>query len=149
MGIWGRLGNVVKSYLNDSGSEVFKKSGSDSRSGPAWKTRDSDLDAAFEELDDFLNCGSQGSGEAGRSQAKQSPAAEQVVQEEVRKDFAELGLSPDASAAECKAAYKKLLKLHHPDRHAADSEATRKATEKPARINAAYNRLQEWQKKSP
>jgi curved DNA-binding protein CbpA len=45
---------------------------------------------------------------------------------------------------ECKAAYKKLLKLHHPDRHAGHTGNMKKATEKSARINAAYDRIEKW-----
>ncbi|MDR0568327.1 MAG: J domain-containing protein [Spirochaetaceae bacterium] len=62
----------------------------------------------------------------------------------MKRDFAELGLSPGASQEECKAAYKKLLKIHHPDRHAGHSENMRKATEKSARINTAFDRIEHW-----
>ncbi|MCL2373945.1 MAG: DnaJ domain-containing protein [Treponema sp.] len=144
MGIWGRLGNVVKSYLNDDRDNVFggsgsKRQGSESRGGGEWDIRDSDLNAAYEELDEFLR------GDPKRKEKPQEKPA-RPVPAELREDFAELGLSPDASAAECKAAYKKLLKTHHPDRHAGKSEAMKKATEKTARVNAAYERIEKWQK---
>ncbi|MDR2094638.1 MAG: J domain-containing protein, partial [Treponema sp.] len=64
--------------------------------------------------------------------------------EELRPDFAELGLPFGASAGECKAAYKKLLNTHHPDRHAGHAGNMKKATEKSARINAAYDRIEKW-----
>ena len=118
MGIWGRLGNLIKSYINDDVSK-----------------RDPDLDAAYEELDDFL----QGTGSRGKARKQAKP-----VPEEIRKAFVELGLEPDASLEECKEAYKKLLKAHHPDRHAQDQENMDKATGKTARLNAAYERLEGW-----
>jgi curved DNA-binding protein CbpA len=62
----------------------------------------------------------------------------------LRGDFAELGLPFDASEEDCKQAYKKLLKIHHPDRHAGHEGNMKKATEKSARINAAYDRIQRW-----
>ncbi|MDR2631686.1 MAG: J domain-containing protein [Spirochaetaceae bacterium] len=64
----------------------------------------------------------------------------------MRRDFEELGLSPGASAAECKAAYKQLLKKHHPDRHAGHPGNMKKATEKSARLNAAYDRIERWRR---
>jgi hypothetical protein len=64
--------------------------------------------------------------------------------EELRSDFAELGLPFGAGEEECKAAYKRLLKLHHPDRHAGHERNMKKATEKTMRINAAYDRIEKW-----
>jgi len=121
MGIWERLENVIKSYTNYGGYE------------------DPDLSAAYEELDDFLRQGKDTSGEQTRPKPR-----EKMVPTELLEDFAELGLPPEASMAECKAAYKKLLKIHHPDRHNADPETMKKATEKTARVNAAYQRLENW-----
>ena len=135
MGIWGRLGNVIKSYLNDDDDKINWRSDSkeyapreDSRYGQS----DSDFEAACEELDDFLK------GKTGPDKpVRQIPT-------EIQEDLAELGLSPQAGVEECKAAYKKLLKIHHPDRHAGNPENMKKATEKTARVNAAYERLQNW-----
>ena len=135
MGIWERLGNVIKSYLNDE--EPIRKS-------PYGAARhgDPDLDAAYEELDDFLRGkDTQGKGGDGRRAAGESA---RPVPPELRQDFAELGLTPQASARECKEAYKKLLKIHHPDRHAKHQGNMKKATEKTARVNAAYRRIEEW-----
>ena len=47
MGIWERLGIVLKSYINDGAERVF---GEDR---PRYTT-DDDLNAAYEELDDYL-----------------------------------------------------------------------------------------------
>ncbi|MDR2209856.1 MAG: J domain-containing protein [Spirochaetaceae bacterium] len=62
----------------------------------------------------------------------------------MRPDFAELGLPFGAGADECKAAYRRLLKLHHPDRHAGHQGNMEKATKKMAKINAAYDRIEKW-----
>ena len=140
MGIWERVGSVIKSYLNNDEETVFAKS-------PKGHARqgDPDLDAAYDELDDFLNGkenrdrGREGQRETGgeKQRARSAP-------DHLRKDFEELGISPEATPEECKEAYKNLLKKYHPDRHAQTSENLKTATEKTARINAAYDRLLEW-----
>ena len=125
MGIWWRLGNVIKSYLND---------GEGAPRGSKGNTGDSDYDAAYEELDDFLK--------NGREKAKEPI---RPIPMEIREAFAELGLSPQAQADECKAAYKNLLKVHHPDRHSGkNADKLKGETEKTARVNAAYKLLEKW-----
>ena len=141
MGILERLGNVVKSYLNDEIDAAFRKRGRFSAGTAARGRGDPDLDAAFEELDGFL-----GGKEAPPRQAQPERPARRQVPAEILADFEELGLAPQAGAAECKAAYKKLLKEHHPDRHAGKSDEIKRATEKTARVNAAYRRIENWLK---
>jgi len=145
MGIWERIGTVIKSYLGDDDVLTRSTPGRQASFGQG----DPDLNAAYEELDDFLRGGS-GAGEKyknGKSEREGMGSAGEKTKpfpEELRKDFAELGLSPDARADECKAAYKKLLKLHHPDRHAGHPGNMKKATEKTAKVNAAYERIVKW-----
>ena len=134
MGIWGRLGSVIKSYLNDNDTEI--PSGGQRRGSASG---DPDLDAAFDELNDYLN---------GKERNKRPAASDSVKPppEELRADFSELGVPFGAGAEECKAAYKKLLKIHHPDRHAGHEGNFKKATERTARINAAWDRIEKWRK---
>jgi hypothetical protein len=171
MGIFDRLGDVLKSYLNDEDRRIF------GRSRPSAPFGDPDLEAAYEELDEFLRHGSrgprdgsggprgpsaggrdwesprQGSGrgdgawESPRPDAARRHARRDAAPpEELRPDFAELDLPFGASSGDCKAAYKKLLNIHHPDRHAGNSGNMKRATEKSARINAAYDRIETWRK---
>ena len=51
-----------------------------------------------------------------------------------RSAYAVLGLQPDADLADIDRAYKRLIKLHHPDRHGGD-------VERAAQINRAYREL--------
>ncbi|MDR2618786.1 MAG: DnaJ domain-containing protein [Treponema sp.] len=141
MGMLHRLGNVIKSYLNDEDDRVFSKSGSEKRRSG----HDPDLDAAFEELEDFLSHDKPGP-EFREKREQKTGAREQTppVPEELRRDFAELEVPFGASREACKESYKKLLKIHHPDRHAAHEGNMKKATEKTARINAAYDRIEKW-----
>jgi curved DNA-binding protein CbpA len=172
MGIFDRLGDVIKSYLNDDDATIFGRQPDTVR-----RSGDPDLDAAFEELDEFL--GKKGNGfsrteynhteyektkggerysrteysrtdysSAGRGAGNRKKGAagreEIPISGELRQDFAELGLGAGASMEECKTAYKKLLKIHHPDRHAGHAGNMLKATEKTARINAAWDRIEKW-----
>ena len=138
MGIWDRLESVIKSYLHNGNDAAFKGSGPRRQDDP-------DLDAAYEELDDFLKGNdSKEKSKAWEGEKEKTAERKRPVPEEIRRDFAELGLSPEASAEECKEAYKKLLKIHHPDRHANHEGNLKKATEKTARVNAAYDRLEAW-----
>jgi hypothetical protein len=199
MGIFDRLGDVLKSYLNSEDRRIF---GSSRDFGDPFG--DPDLEAAYRELDELLGhnygqrsarngtaggraWGSSGSGTERDNRAWESPGPDSdtgrydrgtwreaddrssgsdggpkgrtgragsgsfsrraaLPPEELRPDFAELGLPFGASTEACKAAYKKLLNIHHPDRHAGHPENMKKATEKSARINAAYDRIEKWRK---
>jgi DnaJ-domain-containing protein 1 len=131
MGIWNRLGNVIKSYLNDDESAFL------GRGADHYASGDPDLDAAFEELNDYLKGKTANSGR-NRNQAVKLPP------DSLRPDFAELEVAFGASSEECKAAYKRLLKICHPDRHATHADNFKKATERTARLNAAYDRIEKW-----
>jgi len=128
MGIWDRLGNVIKSHINYDSPH---------------RASDPDIDAAYEELNDFLR-GNGGTEKAKAKEQEKTTAWEKPIPESIKKAFAELGLTLEATADECKGAYKKLLKTHHPDRHSKNEENLKKATDKTARINAAYERLIKW-----
>jgi len=142
MSIWSRLGSVINSYINDFGeqtSERFKTHGSPRHGDP-------DLDAAYEELDDYLNR-KDTRRDYTRRDASQEAGGDAKVKpppEELRADFEILGAPFGADDETCKAAYKKLLKIHHPDRHAGHEGNYKKATERSARINAAYDRIEKW-----
>ncbi|GHT66138.1 hypothetical protein FACS1894110_09310 [Spirochaetia bacterium] len=151
MGIFDRLGDVIKSYLNDEDEKIFGRTGRERQRGA-----DPDLDAAFDELNDFLGrdfakrggwrgiVDEEPGGAAAGGGAGKTNGSAKTVPNALRQDFAELGLDPGASAEECKTAYKKLLKIHHPDRHAGHPGNMKKATDKSARINAAYDRIEKW-----
>ena len=148
MGIWSRLEGVINSYINDFGTETSKRF----RSGGYG---DPDLDAAYEELDDYLNKDKNGGKNRaeyswkdadGNSARGEASTKEKLPPLELRADFEYLGVPFGADGETCKAAYKKLLKIHHPDRHAGHEGNFKKATEKSARINAAWDRIEKWQR---
>lgn len=146
MGIFERFTDVLRSYLADE---------KDATRRPA---HDPDVEAAYQELNDYLKGDSASEQErfdrtfqnqqtraSPRGQPNpQYPPREPPMPESIKRDFAELGLPPGASPEACKGAYKKLLKIHHPDRHAGHPENMRKATEKSARLNTAFDRIERW-----
>ncbi|MDR2535365.1 MAG: J domain-containing protein [Treponema sp.] len=146
MSIINRFGDMIKSYLNDEDEGVFGKF-SQNRKGYSKGVLDPDVEAAYQELNDYLKGGSDKpnssfSNAEGPSQPRFH--RESGIPESIKQGFAELGLSPGASPDECKAAYKKLLKIHHPDRHTGHPANMQKATEKTARINEAFDRIEQW-----
>ena len=134
MGIWSRLENVVKSYINEGTGKTtrdytFRNSNTDD-----------DYNAAYEELEDFLK----NEKAEKKTEQKTETNNRRPIPAELKADFAELDLPTDATESECKEAYKRLLKKHHPDRHARNPELMKQATEKTARLNASYDRLEKW-----
>jgi DnaJ-domain-containing protein 1 len=154
MGIIDRLGNVIRSYFNDG--DPGPSVGSSGEGARSSRYVDPDLDAAYDELDDFLRGGKRpgtygekppfGHGPGSNGGSGTAGGTVNPPPESLRVDFAELGLPLGASEEECKIAYKRLLKLHHPDRHAGHEGNMKKATEKSARINAAFDRIEKWRK---
>lgn len=142
--MWDRLGNVIKSYLNDEDAGLFVNRGGRASSA------DPDLAAAYEELNDFLSGRERRTGGERPREAKWGGASRAAIPpESLRADFAELELPFGASGEECKSAYKRLLKIHHPDRHAGHEGNMKKATEKSARLNTAFERIEKWRSGLP
>ena len=136
MGLFSRLGSVINSYINDFGEETSGRF----RSG---STGDPDLDAAYDELNDYLNRKEPYPGRKKQEEPFRQNTAPRVKlpPEELRADFDCLGVPFGADVETCKVAYKNLLKIHHPDRHAGHEGNFKKATAKSAKINAAWDRI--------
>ncbi|MCL2277162.1 MAG: J domain-containing protein [Treponema sp.] len=150
MGIFDRLGSVINSYINDFSDQTNRGFKS-----PSSRSGDPDLDAAFDELNDFLNDKEPRKKNENSSQYswqdKDDRASKQAgnIPEELKADFEILGVPFNADEETCKAAYKNLLKIHHPDRHAGHEGNYKKATERTAKINAAWDRIEKWRKLNP
>jgi DnaJ-class molecular chaperone len=147
MGIFDRLGDVISSYINNDDKQIFGRGRSEFRS------TDPDVNEAYDELNDFLNKDRARSGRwadenpdenTGGSQTKSGKSSNNRVPEELKSCFDELGVPFGASIEDCKQAYKSLLKIHHPDKHAKHPGNFQKATQKTAKINAAYDKIEKW-----
>ncbi len=118
---YDRLGDLLKDRLN-SDEDPFE----------AWKPNDAKTRSA--------------GGRRTRT-APQKPKTEEEripVPPELNEAFLTLGLLPGVSAKACKAAWKRLIKVNHPDRFADRAEEAGAATAKSIRITEAYRRIARW-----
>lgn len=123
MDIFDRLGTLIRSLVNEDAD-------SDGRTG----FTDPDMEAAWSELEGYINDGA-ATTHSGRRPPKPS------VPDQIRRDFRNLEVPPGAPISEVKQAYKRLMAAYHPDRHSADPERMRAATEVTKRLNQSYNRI--------
>jgi len=144
--IFDRLERLLKSWVTPDQDSTYTRTSS--------STGNDDLDAAMSELDDFL----QGDRASTEAKAKERAAreAEQRARAEaasraasgppkpVVEAYRSLGLAYGAPMTEVKAAYKKLLLRHHPDRNNATAAEQKRATDISAHINAAYQTIETW-----
>ena len=72
-----------------------------------------------------------------------APRRSSDVPAEVCRYYANLELPVGASAAEVKAAYRRLMRRYHPDRHHGDGERSRVANELAQQLRTAYEGLLE------
>ena len=78
---------------------------------------------------------------------RQNPERKRIpVPQELVEDFRVLGLLSGESPEECKAAWKRLLKAHHPDKHAQDPAEQARSTQISIRITDSYRRIMNWYK---
>ena len=147
--IFERLERLVRAWTNLGGDGSARLSSS--------SYGDPDLDAAMAELDDFLDTSKTETEkrqareeEEARSRAKRErerayrdPSFEQ--RQAVEQAYRYLGFQPDAPFAEVKAAYKRLLFKHHPDRNSSSPAEAKRATETSAKINAAYQIIEAYE----
>jgi len=133
--VFENLGRTIRSMLDQDRSE--------------W---DPDMKDAWSEINSYLNefgeLGNDGSSESkskntsNEQQNHYRPSHTNNTQSLV-KDYANLELAPGANADLVKKAYKTMLRIYHPDRHAGDPEKQRIATEITSRLNRSYQRIME------
>lgn len=155
--IFDRLGTILRSFMNDDEPFSECRSGERPFSNPA-SSGDPFLDEAMEELDAFLNDDREREERLRREREERAEREYRGGQDrssggqgfrtneraKLAAAYKVLGLAPTAGFDEVRASYKRLLKLHHPDRHGADPEAQKRATEVCARINDAYRIIETW-----
>jgi DnaJ-domain-containing protein 1 len=156
--IFDRLGDLFKSFFQED-------EGKDDYFGGAQPghraSGDPDLDAAYDELNDFLNKDmgeterrardqqrkaqqSTGSASTGHNEKLRGQATPPGPHPGLLRDYKTIGVPFGSKLAEVKTAYKKILIVNHPDRHAKDPEAMKRATTISSSVNAAYQRIETW-----
>ncbi len=131
--IFDRLGNLLKSFVRDDSDDL-----SDSRKASFG---DPDLQDAWEELDDFLKTGKKAE---PREQAGAAGTASTSPPPELAKDYQTLEVPFGSHLPDVAKSYKRLLRQHHPDRHATDAAASAKATEKTKLLTSAFRRIRQY-----
>jgi DnaJ-domain-containing protein 1 len=148
--LFDRFGDLLRSWTQ-SGDKPF--SDPDRNHGSRF-TADPMLDEAMAELDAFLDDDKEEQERLRREAEARQRARESARPSGYRQPsgppeklvaaYKTLGLSYGATFDQAKAAYKRLLKEHHPDRHGSAPEAQKKATETSARINDAFRIIETW-----
>jgi hypothetical protein len=136
--IFDRLGNLLKSFVRDD-SNGFSDTQKTASGDP-------DLQDAWDELDDFLKNGddappSQGPTPGAGTRTSNAPR----TPSELTKDYKILEAPFGAPLSLVAKSYKRLLRLHHPDRHATDPAASAKATERTKLLTSSFRRIRQYE----
>ena len=126
-----RLGKFFKSeiYENTAGAESFLRSDDD------------ELKRIIEELNNPKSGAANDKSGRDKAYSKYAEPPKSVPADELN-SLKILGLTANATNAEIKAAYKKLMKLHHPDKTVGNGDKSKADAErKSADINGAYSLL--------
>ncbi len=140
-GIFDRLGNLIRSIIPESdGSAGSQHRGS----------LDPDMDAAWDELDEFLETGANSerpdSARSGnRPNGTRPAAAAGSVPEALRQDYGNLELPPGAPFNAVRKAYKNLLIEYHPDKHSSSPAKQQLANEITKKINQSFQRIKHYE----
>lgn len=127
------------------GSDDAPPAGRESRSGQ--KFVDPDLQAAWEELDDYMNAGRADGPERTRAErgtrsgGAENTRARQAPDESLRQDYANLQVPFGADRETVLRSYKALMIKYHPDKFAGDPEKQRVALEIAKKVNQSYERI--------
>lgn len=127
MDFFNRIARLIDSALEDD--SVF--SGPDSGPGSG----DTDYHEAWQELDDYLT------GAEAHYRGDAPPAPEAGLPPEVLQAYRDLEVSPYASLAEVREAYRRLQIRYHPDRFGTNPKKQQLATEIATRLNESYSRI--------
>jgi len=114
---------------------------------------DPDVQAAWEELDEYIRTGSGPSAGAGAAGAGPGagastggrPRTPPRPDQSLRQDYANLEVPFGADIDAVRASYKRLMLTYHPDRFAGDAEKQKIALEIAKKINQSFQRIRDQQ----
>lgn len=130
MDIFDRLGNLIRTILDDSDEHHAAGTAGASRGDP-------DMRRAWEELEEYMK-----EDRTATRPASGTPSGTSLaVPEYLRKDFRNLEVPFGAPLEEVRRAYKRLMATFHPDRHSADPDRFRTATEVTKKLNQSFQRI--------
>jgi DnaJ-domain-containing protein 1 len=135
-GFIDRLAGILRSLFSDDGTAP--RGGRDAGAA-RQRPHDPDLQAAQEELDEFMRTGSSSRGQERARRA--SPPPRQPVDETLRQDYANLEVPFGSDIETVRRSYKKLMLKYHPDKHAGDAEKQKLALEITKKVNESFERI--------
>lgn len=132
------LGDILKSLLSGDSSGSSRGAGS--------RYSDPDMQAAWDELEEFLNEDEDTAARtAGETEDRFRDPVVERRRETLRRDYDILEVPYGAPLESVKKSYKRLLRRYHPDRNADDPEKLKAATEITKKINVSYRRIEDFE----
>lgn len=131
--IFDRLGNLLKSIFQEDESSYRKEN----------ESADPDMQAAWDELDDFMKSGEDS---APRKSSGSGVDEKPPIPEALKQDYVLLEVPVGASIEKVTKSYKRLMRQYHPDKHASDPKLFDEATEITKKINFSYQRVRRYDK---
>lgn len=141
--ILDRLADLLKSLLGDGGNSASRARGEPNKP----RFADPDLTQAWEELDEYMSRGGDGSASEGRRstgtgrQGEGPRATRRAPADSLRQDYANLEVPFGVDIEEVKKSYRGLMLRYHPDKHAGNAESQRIALEITKKINESFERI--------
>lgn len=127
MSLGRRLWNVARAEVRDA----FRRKPAGAEPSP--EARDSP-----QEAEDARDAASD---DEPRAEPRRARSPARASEADVRRWYANLELPYGSSAEEVRAAYRRMMRRYHPDRHFGDAEAQRVATELAQALRRAYEGL--------
>jgi hypothetical protein len=145
-GFIDRLAELLKTLFgSDTENPVDAQGTGTQRSGPQ-RFVDPDVQAAWEELDEYIRTGTNtSSGRSSRSQGGERERRPRAPDESLRQDYANLEVSFGADIDVVRESYKRLMLKYHPDKFPGNAEKQRLALEIAKKINQSFERIRNHQ----
>ena len=135
--IFDRLGNLIKSAFS-ADPDDFDFSSTNSSMDP-------DMQAAWDELNDFLNEDDFDDTQSARS-SNRTRTDRSSIPSDIADAFKTLEVPAGSTLEQVKHGYKKMAIKYHPDRFANNPEKLKNATEMMKRLNVAYSKIKKYYK---
>ena len=135
-GFIDRLAEFLKSLFReeqDGGNAQSRGQSSGAR------FRDPDLQDAWEELNDYMRTGTQGS--TGKRTREESTRRHAPADESLRQDYANLEVPFGSDIDTVRRSYKALMLKYHPDKHGGNPREQKIALEITKKINESFERI--------
>jgi hypothetical protein len=145
-GFIDRLAELLKTLFgNGAGNPVDARDTGAHGSDPQ-RFVDPDVQAAWEELDEYIRTGTNtSSGRSSRSQGGERARRPHAPEESLRQDYANLEVSFGADIEVVRESYKRLMLKYHPDKFPGNPEKQKLALEIAKKINQSFERIRNHQ----